>query len=376
MRIGYDAKRFYNNFTGLGNYSRTLVSNLSEYYPGEEYFLYTPRTSSDPTVTRFLNKDRIITRVARTPFRSLWRSMSVVRQIKKDNIAIFHGLSGEIPIGLRGRRIKSIVSVHDLIFLVYPETYKPADRFLYDLKFKYACKTANKIIAISKSTKDDLIKYYDIDPSAIKVIYQACDQLFYEAADNTAMKEVTMKYGLPKEFLLYVGSVIKRKNLLTVIRSLAILPENFSIPLVIVGDGKAYKNEVKNLIAAVKLEKRIIWIEDLHDSRQLKALYNLASVFLYPSIYEGFGIPVAESLLSKVPVITSNCSSLPEAGGPSSVLVDPGSAEEISVQIEKVLGDTGLREKMINDGYKYAIETFSPQVTSEEMMKAYLEVSG
>jgi len=374
MRIGYDAKRLYNNFTGLGNYSRTLVSNLIEFHPGEEYFLYTTKICSDPVVAKFRNNGKIRTRVARTPFKSLWRSFSVVSQLKADNIDLFHGLSGEIPLNIQRSKIKSVVTVHDLIFRIYPDTYKPADRFFYDRKFRFACSRADKIVAISNSTKNDLITYYGIGPSKIKVIYQACDPVFYHEADSITMKEVSLKYNLPKEFLLYVGSVIPRKNLLTIIKSLKILPAEYRIPLVVVGDGGAYKREVRNFITAEKLEKQVIWIEDLHESRQLKALYNLASVFVYPSIYEGFGIPVAEALLSKVPVITSNCSSLPEAGGPVSILTDPKSAEEISLQIEKTLTDSILREKMKNEGFKYASEKFSPGATAEEMIRTYYEV--
>lgn len=374
MRLGYDAKRLYNNFTGLGNYSRTLVSNLLHYYPGEEYFLYTTKLSSDASVNKFLNNKSVITRQAQTPFRSLWRSYSIVRNLKEDRIDLYHGLSGEIPFGISKSNIKSLVTIHDLIFLVYAETYKAADRFLYDRKFRYACNNSDKIVAVSKSTKDDLIKYYGVKPSKISVIYQACDPIFYSDRNASDTKTVVSKYNLPKEFLLYVGSVIPRKNLLTVIKAIAILPPQLRVPVVVVGDGGKYKKEVKSLIYVEKLEKKILWIEDLHDSTQLKALYTLASAFIYPSLYEGFGIPVAEALLSKVPVITSNRSSLPEVAGENSILVDPESVEEILDGIEKVMTDTSLREKMITEGFRYASEKFSSESTSSEMYRLYSQI--
>ncbi len=371
MRIGFDAKRLYNNFTGLGNYSRTLVSNLMHFHPDEEYFLYTTRVSSDPVVARFLNNRSVVTRLPDIPFKSLWRTFSMSKQLFNDHINLYHGLSGEIPLGIVAGSTKSVVTVHDLIFLVHPETYKPVDRFFYDRKFRSACNRADAIVAISSSTRDDLVRYYGTDPSKIRIVYQACDPVFYSDADTQLMGSVSKEYKLPENFLLYVGSVIPRKNLAMVIKAIANLPGDLRIPLVVVGDGGSYKDEIRKLIAAEKLDRLVIWIENLHESSRLKALYNLASAFLYPSLYEGFGIPVAEALLSKVPVLTSSRSSLPEAAGPHSFLADPDDAEQISAGIEKILTDTELRETMITEGYRYATEKFSPEVTSEEIFRLY-----
>ena len=374
MRLGFDAKRLFNNFTGLGNYSRTLVSNLLDFHPDEEYYLYTPRTTSDPSVKRFLDNKSVTTYWPNTPFKSLWRAYSMTGQLKKDRIDLYHGLSGEIPFGIPAGSMKTIVTVHDLIFLVYPETYKPIDRFFYDRKFRSACSRADIVVAISSSTRNDLIRFYGMDPERIKIIYQACDPVFYSGPDSSVMKEVTDTYRLPANFLLYVGSIIERKNLTGIVKAISILPKNLKIPLVVVGDGGSYKDETRRFISEVKLEESVIWIEDLHDSNRLKALYNLSSAFLYPSLYEGFGIPVAEALLSRIPVLTSDKSSLPEAGGPGSYLVNPEEPEHIAHGIEKILTDTTLRDKMITEGYSYASEKFSPRITSEQMFRLYREI--
>jgi glycosyltransferase involved in cell wall biosynthesis len=376
MKIGFDAKRLYNNFTGLGNYSRTLVSNLVNFYPDEEYYLYTTNISSDESVKKFYEDKRLRTVRAETPFKSFWRSYSIKNSLKNDKIDIFHGLSGEIPFSLPGGRIKSVVTIHDLIFRIHPDTYKPADRLLYNHKFRYACRHADRIVAISVSTRNDIIKYYGTNPERIKVVYQACDPVFYSPPDPVQMKLVSETYKLPGDFLLFVGSVIPRKNLLTVIKALDFLPADLRIPVVIVGDGRAYKKEVKRFISDRKLENLVIWIENLHDSRQLKALYNLAQIFIYPSVYEGFGLPVAEALLSKVPVITSNLSSLPEAGGPDSFLVNPYDFEETANGIRTILTDKTLKEKMINLGLRYAGEKFSMGITTREMLSCYRELIG
>ncbi len=374
MRIGYDAKRLYNNFTGLGNYSRTLISNLVNFYPDEEYFLYTTKITQDEIVKKFYEDKRLRTIKASTPFKSFWRSFSIKSRLRNDKIEIFHGLSGEIPFNLSGGKIKTIVTVHDLIFRILPDTYKPVDRYLYDRKFRYACRNADRIVAISQSTRNDIIKYYGTDPAKINVVFQACDSVFYNTPDPIQMKVVSEKFNLPADFLLYVGSVIPRKNLLTVIKAIDILPYDLRIPVVVVGDGKAYKKEVKKYISEKKLEKYVIWIENLHNSRQLKALYNLAQIFVYPSVCEGFGIPVAEALLSKAPVITSNLSSLPEAGGPNSILVNPYDAEETANGIKRILTDKTLKEKMISEGLRYAGEKFSLGITTREMFSLYREL--
>jgi glycosyltransferase involved in cell wall biosynthesis len=371
MFIGLDAKRLYNNFTGLGNYSRTLLHNLLHFASGNNYFLYTPSIRNIPETEEFIKNPYCNTFVPDTIFRSYWRSVSILDQLKKDNIQLYHGLSHELPLNIQKSKIRSIVTMHDLIYKIYPDTYHIIDRYLYDRKYRYSCNIADKIIAISENTKNDIISFYGIDPGRIEVIYQSCNPLFYTIGKINDTEGVLKKYNIPADYLLYVGSVTERKNISTLIKALDGISGNFRIPLVIVGNGGKYKIEIKKLIEKKKLSNYVIWIDNLNNNDDLRVLYERSSIFIYPSVYEGFGIPVIEALLSRTPVITSNVSSLPEAGGPGSYYVDPTDSEQLTIGIERILSDTKLKEKMISTGYSYAIERFDPENNTKKLLELY-----
>ncbi len=373
MNLGFDAKRLYCNFTGLGNYSRTLVKNLQKLYPENEYNLYTSKVRDSLETSFFYNNSSFKTHKSKAVFESLWRSFSIVNQLKKDRVELFHGLSNEIPFNIQKSGIKSIVTIHDLIFKVLPETYPFVDRLIYDFKFKNSCKNASKIIAISNSTKNDIVKYYAISPDKIKVVYQSCNPIFYDSFYENEPESVLKEYNIPSDYVLCVGSIERRKNLFGVIEAYNYLKPEFRIPLVIIGGNKSkkYSKILHDLIRANRLEKKVFWISNLKDNISLKYIYQRALAFIYPSFYEGFGLPVVEALLSRTPVITSNLSSLPEAGGENSLYVDPKQPNEIANAIVKVLDSSSLREKMVSTGYEYAIQNFSPDYVTEQLYSCY-----
>ena len=371
MIIGFDAKRLFNNFTGLGNYSRTLLHNLQLFCPENEYHLYTPSVISNLQTAEFINNSSYKTFVPNSLFKSYWRSVSIVNQLQKDKLDIFHGLSHELPVNINKSGIRSVVTMHDLIFKIYPSTYKLIDRSIYDRKFRYSCVKSDKIISISESTKRDIIELYGIDSKKIEVIYQSCNPLFYSQQSIENRDLITGRYHLPENYLLYVGSVTERKNIATIIESYDFLPGDLKLPLVIVGNGSSYRNTVLKLIEKKNLGKYVIWITNLTNPEELKALYNKASVFIYPSVYEGFGIPVIEAMLSRAPVITSNVSSLPEAGGPDSFYIQPTDAEQMAEGIKKILTDTNYRKKMVESGYSYAREKFDAAANTKKLVDLY-----
>jgi len=375
MNIGFDAKRLYNNFTGLGNYSRTLVYNLHQFYPENNIILYTPKITKCPETEIFENHGKIKTFVPKNVPKSYWRSISLLKQLKKDNIELYHGLSHELPLNIHKSGIISIVTIHDLIFKVYPNTYSPIDRSIYNSKFRYSCNYADKIIAVSESTKWDIVNLFNIDPRKIEVIYQACNDLFGKQKSENEIEQTLKKYKIPKEYLLYVGSIVERKNLETLVNSLDILPENIKIPLVVVGKGSKYKKRVLERVKKLKLMKKVIWIDNLDNNDHLQAIYQQASIFIYPSLYEGFGIPIVESMLNKTPVITSNTSSLPEAGGPSAWYIDPLNTEQLAYGIETILTDDAQKKKMTENGYKYVRKTFDKQKITEKLINLYYKTS-
>ena len=373
MKIGFDSKRLFNNITGLGNYSRTLVRNLSEFYPDNEYYLYSPKIQHTPETNFFLENPGFQIRLSKILFNSFWRTYSIVQQLKKDGIELYHGLSHEIPIGLAKSGIKSVVTIHDLIFRIFPSTYNFSDRKIYNLKIRYSCLKANRIIAVSSNTKNDITKMYGIDPEKIDVIYQTCNPVFFETIPEKNIDKILQLYKIPSEYLICVGTVEKRKNLKLIIDAYKYLKPMHKLPLVIIGKGKVYRKEIRRLISAEGLESYVHWIDNLNDNRHLHAIYNRSVASIYPSKYEGFGLPIVEALISKTPVITSNVSSLPESAGLASFLIDPDNALELAQALEKIINDSSFRETMITSGYVYAIRNFNPAKQTQKIMDCYLK---
>ena len=189
MKIGFDAKRAYHNHTGLGHYSRTLIRSLSEYYPEHQYYLFNPAASS---VFKFqsgniheIKPTSLLDRM----FPSAWRSSRVKTDLLKYEIGLYHGLSHEIPLGIQRTNIKSVVTIHDLIHERFPEQYNAVDVKIYNRKFRNACENANKIIAISEQTRNDIIQYYNIPSSKIEVCYQSCNPSFARIISEDEKKE-------------------------------------------------------------------------------------------------------------------------------------------------------------------------------------------
>ncbi|NUO03076.1 MAG: glycosyltransferase family 4 protein [Saprospiraceae bacterium] len=371
LRIGYDAKRLFNNFTGLGIYSRTLLGNLANAAPENEYWLYTPKIKQHVETQRFLSGQPFHVQTPGRGNAAWWRSIGIKKDLSRDGIQLFHGLSHEIPLGLPRSGIPSVVTMHDLIFKRYPDQYAYPDRLIYDWKFRYACRHADCIVAISESTKTDIVEFYDIDPKRIEVIYQSCDARFAQPLPPENIDCVVQKYGLPQNYLLYVGSIIERKNLLRIVQALELLPSDLRLPLAVVGKGGAYEKRVRQYIAEKRLEPWVHFIAPVF--AELPALYRGASVFLYPSACEGFGIPVIEALNCGVPVITSNVSSLPEAGGPGAWLVDPASTEDIVEGIRVLLTNEEERNARIAKGLNHA-RRFDSSVVTKEMLGLYAEI--
>lgn len=374
MHIGFDAKRLYNNFTGLGNYSRTLVENLRQNYPEDDYYLYTPKIRQDVTTLPFLAGTDYKTVCYNGMLKNLWRSSFIKKDLRRDKIDLYHGLSHEIPLNIDRTGIRSVVTIHDIIYLTYPDMYTAIDRAIYNYKFRYACRHADKIIAISECTRQDIIRYFHTPEEKVEVIYQAIQPGFYTMQSPESATAIIRKYNLPQDYLLYVGAINSRKNLLGIVKALSLLPADMDIPLVVVGNGRQYKDEVLKYAAQAGLAHRIILINNLHDPKELQAFYQQARIFIYPSFYEGFGLPVTEALLSKVPVITSRLSSLPEAGGPDTCYVDPGNTEEMAHAIATVLSDENKRRNMIDKGYAFAHRQFDVKKLTRQVHQLYQQI--
>lgn len=371
MRIGFDAKRAYLNKSGLGNYSRDIIRSLCSQYPEHEYFLYTPAVSD---ALSGLTGERIRTcRPPGSPGRiggAFWRTYQLAGRADRDRLTIYHGLSNELPAKLNRTGIKTVVTIHDLIFMRYPEWYKMIDRKIYQKKFSYAARTADTVISISQQTKKDLIEFFGIEESKISVIYQGCNQAFKVRLTKEEKQQISKRWNLPEEYLLYVGTIESRKNLLTLVKALH--QEKLNIPLVVVGRPTSYMKEVTRYIQE-KAVKNIFFLNEVA-VEDLPGIYQQARVFIYPSLFEGFGIPVLEALTSGVPVITSKGSCFAEVGGNSSLYIDPEDPEELGLELAGLLSDSDRQNAMISAGWEHS-RKFSNELIATQIMDLYKEIN-
>ena len=370
MILGFDAKRFFHNKTGLGNYSRDLIRILAHYQPENSYLLYNPKPKKIDRIP--IDGKIIIENLPETKkdkkFSSIWRLFYICSQIKKDKVELFHGLSGEIPIGLHKTGVKTVVTIHDLIFMRYPNLYSYFDRKIHYYKFKYAAKNADLVIAISEQTKKDIVTYLNINPDKIKVIYQGCAPIFKEEIPIEYLELTRSKYQLPNQFILNVGTIETRKNVLSVIKAI----KEIETQLVIIGKKTVYFKEVKNYIAENNLQNKVVFLENV-ELKELASIYRMASVFIYPSVFEGFGIPIIEALYSKTPVITSKGGCFSEAGGENTVYIDPLNTEEIKGELEEILANSEKRELMKRKGFEF-VQKFNDDIIAKNWVETYNEV--
>ena len=371
ISIGFDAKRAFFNYSGLGNYSRNFLFALASNHPGNSYYLFTPKTKNRYIIEKEAQYILIEPNLAVFKVLNLlWRRKYMINDIKRQNLEIYHGLSQELPVGIEKTGAKSIVTVHDLIFLRYPEFYTWIDAKIYYRKLFHACQVSDRIVAISNQTKTDLIKYLNISPEKISVIYQGCSHFFWNKYSKDFQQEVKTKHKLPERYLLYVGTIEARKNLLGIIKAIHI--KNINIPLVVIGrKSEVYYKNVLNYISANKL-KNIIFTDHISNV-ELPVFYQNAECFIYPSFFEGFGLPLLEALVSGTPVITSKSGCFTEAAGPGSCYVDPYSAEKIGEAILDIVNSKDLRDKMIAIGTDYA-NNFKDEVIANSYMKLYHSV--
>ncbi len=357
--IGFDAKRIVKNGTGLGSYGRTLVNDLSTL--PLQLRLYAPDQGRDDLRMQIADKENVkFCYPLSTPLgKAFWRSKGIVSDLKRDGVQLFHGLSGELPIGIGQSGIKSVVTIHDLIFLRHPEYYHWIDTKIYAWKFRQTIKEADHIIAISECTKRDIMTFGHVDENKITVIYQSRAPHFCSL--NTPPSTINDRY------ILSVGSIEARKNILLAVKALAYLPED--LKLVVVGRHTTYTGHVLDFVRQHHLEDRVKVMHGVGDEA-LPVLYAGAEAFVYPSRYEGFGIPIIEAISSGLPVVACTGSCLEEAGGPDSLYVDPDDEQAMAHAISQVLKGAKGREERILRSQAY-IRKFEGNDVARQVAELY-----
>lgn len=362
--IGYDAKRAFCNGTGLGNYSRGVIAGAVG-SGAVDAVLYTPYAK-----VRYACWAEDLPHVRVKMPQGLWRCMPAVwrslagpQRVKADGVQVYHGLSHELPKGLP-RRILKIVTMHDLIVWRYPQYFTPFDRMAYRMKQRHACRVADVVVAISEQTKRDLIALMGIPEEKIKVVYQTCDEMFWRGERATwNVESVREKYSLPDKYVVCVGTIEDRKNQMCAIRAVRQLPKGIGLVMV----GRPRGEYGQKVMKEADEQIRIVTDADFAD---FPALYAGAVASVYMSRFEGFGIPVLESMCCGTPVVTSGVSSMPEAGGDAALYADPDDSEAVAAHLLKLATDEGFRQEFIE---KVGIQKmrFAPERVAHDMLSVY-----
>lgn len=374
--IGFDAKRAAQNHTGLGNYSRYIARTLKEFAPANDYQLFIPNPKKATQLCDLPNAAEYTQVTPRTAvgrlLPALWRTVAITRELRRRKVDLYHGLSNELPLGIHRAGCRSVVTLHDVIFLHQPEYYKPIDRFIYRLKFRYAGMKADRVITVSHFSKQELVRLLHIPADKISVVYPGLYLDFSKVteADRTA---VSARYALPQRFVLYVGTVEERKNLKLVAEAMSLLQKEGRLPedlrVVVVGRKTAYAESLEQYLADAGLDGRFLFLSNVSFA-DLPVCYQLADVFVYPSRIEGFGSPMLEAAAAGVPAIGCTGSSLEEAGGQGAFYVNPDDAESMADRLLVLWNDEALRKERSAMGLAHA-ERFSERRLFDDLMEVY-----
>lgn len=357
-RIGFDAIRALRNTTGLGNYARGVLRGLHRHDPGLDIHLYAP----DPGCAEFRGLPGELGATLHLPIgpsnpvsRRWWRTFRAGRAAARDQVQLYHGLTHELPRDLPGTGIRSVVSFHDLIYETSPQYFPRVDRWSYRWRYRWSATQATALVAVSDQTRDDLVAWYGIEPAHIAVIPPARHPAFAMPVPATGRAAVRAKYGVPAEFLFSLGTLESRKNHRVLVAALAALGSADALPLVLAGrDGGALQT-LQREIADRGLAGRVRVLTDVATA-DLPALIQSAAIFLYPSLVEGFGMPIVEALSAGTPVIAADGGCLVEAGGPGSRYVSPSDADAWAAAIRELLGDTAAQARMREVGRTWAAQ--------------------
>lgn len=342
MRIGIDVGILREKKRGVGRYLSNLLEGFSKFSSDDDIYLYSP----GPILYNFIKNRNWHARIGTLPLPgTFWLQTQCKNYIKKDNVEIFFGPSHILPLNL-SNTIKKVLAVHDLVAILYPETMTNYNRFIHNIFFAKSLKSADSIIAMSEATKQSIIEKFGINENKINVIYEGVSKSFrpYQPEE---VKSILNQYGLNKPYLLSVGTLEPRKNYPLLLRAFKGLKTDCN--LVIIGKPGWKFEKIFASINDLKLGNRVKILGYVKDE-DLPYLYNGAEIFVFPSIYEGFGLPVLEALACGTPVICSNSSSLPEVGGDAVIYFNPNSADELVTKVNQLLTDNELKKLLIQKG--------------------------
>jgi len=368
VRVAIDTRKLHD--FGIGTYIRNLLRHLARLDRESEYVLFCRPEDSLFAAELGPNFRSVPDRSA--PY-SLREQLSLPLAAAREHVDVYHAPHYVLPILIRGRRV---VTIHDCIHLMFPQylPYRFAKTYARAMLYS-ATRRADRIVTVSESSKRDILRFFSVKPEKISVIYNAIDEHFSVPPTDEAVERVRGRYQLEDPFVLYVGNVKPHKNVERLIDAFGLLRRRGvdGLKLVIIGDEISKFQTLRRAVHRHKLHKHVRFLGFVPDDT-LSVLYRLAGVFVFPSLYEGFGLPPLEAMACGAPVITSNVSSLPEVVGDAALLVDPYSSEAIAEAIWKVLSDSSLSERLRAKGLARA-QDFSWQRSVARTLEIYREVA-
>jgi len=372
MRIAIDARMGHTR-VGIGVYVRGLLNGLAKIDKINNYYIIINKNKKENFVPIQDNFHKIYTRVTYSDYlrRDFWEQAYLPLKLPKAKIDIYHGPNFTLPLFSRA---KKIVTIYDMTLFITPEAYKRLSRFRVQWLLKLSAKKANKIIAGSENTKRDIIEILKLPNEKIKVIYIGIDDIYRPIADKYKLGNIKNKYKIDSKFILHVGSLQARKNIPRLIEAYSKLPMELLAKYQLVIAGKR-SWKVEEILAKVKqlgLNDKVVFTGFVDDN-DLPLLMNAANLLVFPSLYEGFGIPPLEAMACETPVVASNTSSIPEVVGDAALLFDPYNIKEMTKAINRALTDVKLRNKLRKRGFE-RIKQFSWEKAARETLQVYKEV--
>ena len=372
MKIGFNAQIISGSDAGVATYAKNLIKHLVRLNSNHELYFFGSPDFLDVTEDGRIHLIPTSRSVNGGWKRILWEQFILPSKVKRNqmDVMFYPDHTGSIFRNLK----RTIITIHDLSFMAMPETFPFTTRTYKSLAVQQSIRKADLIIAVSQATKNECIRLLNIPEDKIKVVHNGIDKSFKKNIEKDLLDNARRKFGLFGRFILFVGTLEPRKNIVRIIRAYHHLRNSFHVQqdLVISGKKGWLYSEIFHEVERLRLKKHVHFL-DYVTQKDLVSLYSLADMFVYPSLYEGFGFPPLEAMACETPVVSSNISSMPEVLGDAAVLVNPYSVEEITTAMSKVLLDNELRMKLISRGLE-RVKNLSWEKSSEQLLKVFEEI--
>jgi glycosyltransferase involved in cell wall biosynthesis len=375
-KIALDARRLgARTLGGIGHYVSELASRLPALAPEFEFLLLTDRT-----LTRVPDGCRQVVLGRAYPeggagvklYSPLWMNLEVARFIRREGLSLFHGANYALPVS---GDCRFVATVHDLAFIRVPKTFSLIHRTYLRSQVALSVRRADHIAVVSRAVRDDLIRLTGVDPRRVTVIHNGVDECYSVCNDQSYLAGVRSRLNLPERYLLYVGAIEAKKNIEALLMAGApLVHEGLVDAIVLAGADGRRADDIRNLASELRLTGKAVFLGRVAQEA-MPGLYGMARAFVFPSWFEGFGLPILESMACGTPVVASNSSSLPEVAGDAAILFPPAAPDVLGRELRRVLTDPSLRANLVDRGLARAAG-FSWAASAARHLDLYRAVLG